>query len=773
MRAFTPLELIGLLVATVMGAGCDRAEVGGRGGDPSSRTDTRPPREARVSRSQAGARPPENLPKGARPRLYNRVVVLCIGIDDYRSPTIADLAYAERDAEAVARVLRALYGYEVVPLRGKLATREGIWATLRETAARLGEKDVLIVYFAGHGKVIELPSYGRTGYLLPHDADVDLSDASDPERWAAQALDMRELVDFTRSMKAHHVLIVADACSSGFMTKRGSFAGRRDLQLLLSEPSRIVVAATTEAQAALEDRNAEHGYFTGSLLEQLEGLATKDEPEAASVTDVFAEVRRQVGRQSKSMTPQMASVGDGDGEFVFIPLRVPQRDIQVALDGGLDSALRSAYERTARRFAQRSRLEDVLAAYQGADYRYTIRPAEREKVWRGRVERLRENAALGDPLALAALHYCYANGLGVDSEDAREAFRFARLAYDTGRPEGKHVLARCLAEGIGVERNRVAAERLLREAAEGGFPVSRFAVRIETLRKIWAARGGKKVAFDEGEVEQTLDDVCDAAGSGVFIAQFELAMFHLHGDAGVRKDPKTALALLEDAAENGWPLASFRLYEIYEGAVPDAVMPDHQKALRYLRQAAADGSPDAQFALAKASLEGKGVGQSDQEARKWAELAASQGHARAMLLLHTIHYFGRGVPKDLETAHAYLEKAEAAGDARAVLILGYAHRDGEYYPVDRAKSLAYFLKAGEMGMAEGWFMAGKHHEELYRAGIESFGPIDPPPALIGHGRTAARYFKEAARMGHVEAQKVLDTEAFQREFLRGDGGRAG
>ena len=62
---------------------------------------------------------PADTPK---PRLYHRVVVLCIGINDYASPKIKDLSYAEPDATALAERLRTLYGYETVLLLGRDAT---------------------------------------------------------------------------------------------------------------------------------------------------------------------------------------------------------------------------------------------------------------------------------------------------------------------------------------------------------------------------------------------------------------------------------------------------------------------------------------------------------------------------------------------------------------------------------------------------------------------------------------------------------------------------
>ena len=134
--------------------------------------------------------------------------------------------------------------------------------------------------------------------------------------------------------------------------------------------------------------------------------------EAASVTDLFVEIRKRVSHDAKEMLPQMAKVGDGDGEFVFIPLEVPEHDIQVALRGGLEHALKGVYERAMRRVAERTRLEDVLDVFNAVDYRFSTKPREREKVWQEKFERFEENAQIGDELAMVALHYCYAKGLG-------------------------------------------------------------------------------------------------------------------------------------------------------------------------------------------------------------------------------------------------------------------------------------------------------------------------------------------------------------------------
>ena len=558
MRAFTrPRRVqITLFIAILAAAGCNRS------------------REI-----------PADTPK---PRLYHRVVTLCIGINDYASPKIKDLSYAEPDATALAERLRTLYGYETVLLLGKDATRTAIGKKLREYKEQLGEKDVLIVYFAGHGQVIELPSHGRAGFLVPQDADLDLDDRGNLNAWAAEALEMRRLVDSLADMRTHHVLLIADACCSGFMTKRGAFEQRKDLHLLLSEPSRVVLAATTERQSAGEDWKTGHGFFTGALLEQ---VARKD---AASVTDLFVEIRKRVSHDAKEMLPQMAKVGDGDGEFVFIPLEVPEHDIQVALRGGLEHALKGVYERAMRRGAQRTRLEDVLDVFNAVDYRFSTKPREREKVWQEKFERFEENAQISDELAMVALHYCYAKGLGTADKDAEKAYRWAMRAYESGHGAGKHALAHCYAEGLGVGRNKAAAESLLRDSAE--FLLSRYSLHEEMLRELLSTPVGDKVplnakvALGADERTRLLADLQAAADGGVDAARSGLAYLSCYGIKGIiEARPKESLELLEAEARKGSLLAHHYLACIYRDGIPEVVKPDPQKLLPHARTAAEAG----------------------------------------------------------------------------------------------------------------------------------------------------------------------------------------
>lgn len=670
----------------------------------------------------------------AKPRYYRRVVALCIGVNRYRFDSgMPELAFAEQDARSLGELLATRYGYEPRYLLGKDATRNAIEETLERLATELGDRDALLVFFAGHGQVVDLPSYGRAGFLVPYDAELDLNDRSDPGRWSEEALDMTKLVERIQTLPAQHVLLVADSCCSGFLTKRGNLAERADLQALLAGSSRAVLAAATEKQAAREDRAKGHGYFTAALLEEL------DRDDAASLTDLFVGVRTRVsGESNKLMLPQMAHVGEGDGEFVFLPNAIPEEEIAFALDLAPGSAnanhpLRGVQERAARRATQRTTAQEVIAGFEAADYRFTAKPAEEERAWIARFRRFQENASRGDALAMSALSFCYAKGLGTEKDPAA-AYRAALLAYETGTPAGKFVLGRCLADGIGTTRNEQAGERLIRESAGDGFPLGRLAVAELLLQK-------KDVTGAKPLLEQ-------ASTSGVLRAKVLLADLYYAGSAGIERDVVRALNLLAEAAEAGLPAAQFRMFERLSGETPEK---DLVRAGGWLVKAAEGGDRDAQAALAREHLQQEGgirrleLPRDQDAARTWAELAAGQGSSAAELILCDIYEKGLGVPVDAEKAKEHCEGAAKANDPEAHYRQGLWWYTGRIYGAsDVVKAGEYFRRAAELEHAAACYELAF----LYQEGRLKTTSFRNAPEVV-------HWYTQAARLGHAKAVDML------------------
>lgn len=579
-----------------------------------------------------------------KPYIYNRVVALCIGISEYGSHRVSPTPGAEEGAQAVAKLFREHYSYETVELLGKQATREKVLSTLSELGKSLGEKDALIIYFAGHGKVIKLPTFGRAGYLIPFDADLDLKDTRDTSDWAAKGLDMHALLDMTRGINAQHVLFFIDACSSGFMTKRGSLDDPA-LRQLMARRSRTVIAATTVDQEA--DARDGHSWFTDELRNQLSNK------EAFTVTELFKPLQAGVARESsQSMLPQRGEFGNEEGEFVFVPSSIQP--------GRVVAALESVQQKINARSQSLIQPEHFYALIDAADYRFSPHYSDLETEWSKRFERFRENTQCGDPLALPALALCYAKGLGTE-KDPKLAYKTARLACELGRPEGKYVLAYCVMNGIGTPKNDMDAMNIYVKLVNEKSPLGMLGTADYMMR------GVKNDQVAEGLREE----LTTAAKAGVSIAEIRIVDIWLRSSGIPDDERKRVMPVLQKLAEAGNPAAMFQLYLLLGMGNEKSQKSegDVAAALDWLVKSANCGYVSAQIALGLellgpfnpgASL--LGLGEPDARDRvniaKFAGYAVNQNHAGGYKVLALLSLCPDGKPgnPDLKSAMAYHRK---------------------------------------------------------------------------------------------------------------------
>ena len=88
-----------------------------------------------------------------------RRYALLVGVDTYADRAIPPLRFAERDAQALGRVLAERYGFEVRCLVGEEARREAILnvlgsGRLSEQAVPMQAGDQFLFFFAGHGELV-------------------------------------------------------------------------------------------------------------------------------------------------------------------------------------------------------------------------------------------------------------------------------------------------------------------------------------------------------------------------------------------------------------------------------------------------------------------------------------------------------------------------------------------------------------------------------------------------------------------------------------------
>lgn len=203
-----------------------------------------------------------------------RYHALVIGNQQYRS--LPSLKTPAADSAAVAEVLRKDYGFTVRLIVN--ATRVQMVDALAEMRGTLGEHDNLLIYYAGHGY---LDREADRGYWMAVDAE-----QTSPANWVSNA----DITDALRAMKAKHVLIVADSCYSGTLT--------RDLAIRPPEASDLVRLAQKRARNVLTSGGLEpvsdvggsgHLVFARAFLDAL-----RTNPGITDVTSLFAGLRRQV-----------------------------------------------------------------------------------------------------------------------------------------------------------------------------------------------------------------------------------------------------------------------------------------------------------------------------------------------------------------------------------------------------------------------------------------------------------------------------------------------
>jgi Caspase domain len=230
---------------------------------------------------------------------HGRLFSVVIGISRYRS--IRPLAYADRDAAAMRDYLVQVLGVppeNMTVLLNEQATLVNIKRVLgTDLRRRAGEKDTVIIYYAGHGApepdATSADGDGLEKYLVPYDADAnDLY---------TTALPMREIETILTRLASERVVFITDTCYSGATAGRTfATASRRAvvseafLSRLASARGRIVLTASRGSEVSEERDDLKHGVFTYYLLEGLRGAADSDGDGIVTVDEAYGYVARKV-----------------------------------------------------------------------------------------------------------------------------------------------------------------------------------------------------------------------------------------------------------------------------------------------------------------------------------------------------------------------------------------------------------------------------------------------------------------------------------------------
>jgi uncharacterized caspase-like protein len=281
----------------------------------------------KAAAKSAGASAPQvdTLPRGVK---LGKYYALVIGNDTYAA--YPELKSAGGDAKAIADVLKSRYGYAVRLLTN--ANRFEMLSALNDMREQLKDNDNLLVYYAGHGEI----DASRQGYWLPVDAQTNA-----PTSWISN----RAVSDILTTMDAKHVLVIADSCYSGTMTRSSlaTFGGGMPdtawgdwVKTMVAGRSRTALTSGGVQPVADAAANSDHSVFASALLAVL-----NDNNQLLTGQHLFREIAAGMAlrnaRAGLQQAPEYAPIqfaGHEAGEFFLMPAGANRSSAAVQGDSG-------------------------------------------------------------------------------------------------------------------------------------------------------------------------------------------------------------------------------------------------------------------------------------------------------------------------------------------------------------------------------------------------------------------------------------------------------
>ena len=626
---------------------------------------------------------------------------LVIGIDRYQDARL-DLRCAAADA-------RLIHGLMVDPDCGVFAmdnvellldadaTRDGIWRSLAGLRRKAGPEDTVWVYFAGHAA----PEDDQT-YWLAHDSDInDLY---------ATGLGSGQISDVLSRVGADRRVVLLDCCHAAATTlqKNPTRAAVPAEELLGRFQGRgaVTLCSSDGGQRSVELEEHGHGAFTYYLERGLRGEADLDGDGVVTAEELWtylegkvAKAARQVGvDQSPLMIGQFSHglplsvcqdfiqaraiaaetvhglIGLGRDDLsteearwcLELLSRPAANDQERQLLGLLEHAAASEQAVPGLRLAVLGAMSsgprptptdvpEVKSAHVATE---SNRPPSSSPEQGEAASGRREREALEEECS-RDVEACTTSMLrGKGSKEHLQAVHAERLplwqrASEAKILDGMWLIARCLDNGLGGDRDESKAVALLLEAAEQGHALAQFNLGV-------CYHKGTGVSKDEGEAVRWYRK---AAEQGDAQGQCNLGVCYELGSGLLHKEQGEAVRWYRKAAEQGDADAQCNLGVCYEYGT--GVSKDEWEAVRWYRKAAEQGNAQAQCNLGVCYEFGTGVSKDEGEAVRWYRKAAEQGYARAQFNLGVSYEFGAGVSKDKEEAIRWYRKAADQGNEEA------------------------------------------------------------------------------------------------------------
>jgi len=633
-------------------------------------------------------------------------VALVVGVSHYEK--VQALTNPAQDAKLMQQTLQKL-GFQakllIDPSRTELVEALGAFEEQAKGA------DAAIVYFAGHGAMID-----GVNYLLPKDAS-----GLNRSVLTGSAVESARLSQSLMGAKAVR-LVILDACRNnpvasrsvgghGGLAREASRWSTQVVTLMSASPGEVALdgsGANSPFAVALSTGLSRPGMTVGELpgyvQSEVERL-TEDE-QVPDLQGIWSDVHWSIDPKGPSKSG--AAVKEDPAKAKWEREQVFWQTIKDSNDPADFKAYLEAQDRgemtgTFRKLAV-NRLRS-LEAPQAQTQRGAAAPpppaaaAPVAPATQDLMARARETFAKGDYAAAARDWTTAAKAgsggamynLGVMSltgrgqaKDVIAAARWFKAAAEAGHAGGMVNYGLCLLNGFGAPKNEKAGFDWLRKAADQGSPTAMGMVGEAYL-------DGRGAATDPKQAAVWLQRAVDA-GDGPSIA--ELADLYERG-VGVPASPGKAFGLYQKAALSGDAQAMVRLGYLYEDG--RVARRDDVQAATWYQRAAEAGNSEGMSSLAVMFENGKGLPQDYARAAQYYRQAADANDARGYLGLGTLTARGAGVAADPAEAVRLFQAAADRGSVAALRNLGVMYETGQGVPPDDRRAADYFRKAAAAG----------------------------------------------------------------------------
>jgi uncharacterized caspase-like protein len=250
--------------------------------------------------------------------LFNSGHALLVGVGN-------DLPITVKDAEVMHTLLsdpdRAAYPQKQINyLAEKDATREKILAAFDHLAQTADEDSTVIIYYSGHGGVIE--DSGQF-FLVPNNFDRD----NYKNTW----IKAEEFTEKVEAIKSRKKIVLLDCCHASGMSKDGPKIGEADptigFQKRISDftsildrgSGSIIFSSSRDDEYSYIMPGDDNSLFTLCFKEAIEGGANKgEEDDGFRILDILSYIFSQVPTRSKEKQhPYINKITDLSDNFVL------------------------------------------------------------------------------------------------------------------------------------------------------------------------------------------------------------------------------------------------------------------------------------------------------------------------------------------------------------------------------------------------------------------------------------------------------------------------